>query len=395
MFDIESRLSKRVSSLRPSGIRKFFDLVNEYPDAISLGVGEPDFITPWNVRDAAIKSIQKGYTQYTSNWGLLELRQEISTYLKNMCKLSYNHKDEILVTVGASEAIDLALRAIITPGDEVLIPEPSYVSYHPCVVLSDGVPVPVKTELKDNFKLLPENILAAITPKTKAIIIPYPNNPTGGIMDKDDLEKIADIIIEKDLIVISDEIYSYLTYGTKHVSIASIAKMRERTFVINGFSKAFAMTGWRLGFLAAPKEAVKHIVKIHQYTIMCAPTFSQYAAIAALKNGAKDGWSDIMSMRDDYDQRRRFAVHRFNQMGLECFEPRGAFYTFPNVSITGMDGDEFAEKLLDKKKVAVVPGSVFGDFGKYHVRACYATALKSLTEALNRIEDFIQEFKKI
>lgn len=395
MFDIESRLSKRVSSLRPSGIRKFFDLVKEYPDAISLGVGEPDFITPWNVRDYAIKSIQKGYTQYTSNWGMAELREEISRYLNDMFGLSYDPKDEILVTVGASEAIDLSLRAVITPGDEVLIPEPSYVSYHPCVVLCDGVPVPVKTELKNNFKLKPENILSAITSKTKAIIIPYPNNPTGGIMDKSDLEKIAEIIVKHDLIVISDEIYSYLTYEKNHVSIASLPNMRERTFLINGFSKAFAMTGWRIGFLAAPKEAIKHIVKIHQYTIMCAPTFSQFAAIAALKNGAADGWSEIQAMKEDYDKRRRFTVHRFNQMGLTCFEPRGAFYTFPNVSITGMDGDEFAEKLLNKKKVAVVPGSVFGEFGKYHVRACYATALKSLTEALNRIEEFIQEYKKV
>ena len=394
MFDFESRLSTRVKKLRSSGIRKFFDLINEYPNAISLGVGEPDFITPWTIRDAAIKSIQKGYTQYTSNWGLLELREQISAYLDSFYGLKYNPADEIMVTVGASEAIDLALRAVVSPGDEVLIPEPSYVSYHPCVTLCDGVPVSVNTELKDDFKLTPQNILNALTPKTKAIIIPYPNNPTGAFMNKDDLKKIIPIILEHDLIVISDEIYSFLTYGAEHVSIASLNGMRERTLVINGFSKAFAMTGWRLGFLAAPKEAIKHIIKIHQYTIMCAPTFSQYAAVTALKNGAADNWSDILSMKQDYDKRRRFIIHRFNQMGLKCFEPRGAFYSFPNVEITGMDGDEFAQRLLEEKQVAVIPGSVFGEFGKYHVRACYATALKSLNEALNRIEEFVQEHKK-
>jgi aminotransferase len=394
MFDFESRLSPRVKKLRSSGIRKFFDLVNEYPNAISLGVGEPDFVTPWAVRDAAIKSIQKGYTQYTSNWGLLELREQISSYLDSLYGLKYSPENEIMVTVGASEAIDLALRAVVSSGDEVLIPEPSYVSYHPCVTLCDGVPVPVKTELKDDFKLTPQNILDAITPKTKAIIIPYPNNPTGAFMDIEDLKKIAPIILEHDLIVISDEIYSFLTYGAEHVSMASLDGMRERTLLINGFSKAFAMTGWRLGFLAAPEEVIRHIIKIHQYTIMCASTFSQYAAITALKSGAADNWSDILSMKQDYDKRRRFIVHRFKQMGLKCFEPRGAFYSFPSVEITGMDGDEFAQRLLEEKQVAVIPGSVFGEFGKYHVRACYATALKSLTEALNRIQDFVQEHKK-
>lgn len=394
MFDYESRISDRVKKLRPSGIRRFFDLVNEIPDAISLGVGEPDFVTPWAIRDAAIKSIQKGYTQYTSNWGMPALREQISLYLDGMYGLKYNPADEILVTVGASEAIDLALRTIISTGDEVLIPEPSYVSYHPCVTLCDGVAVPVKTELKDDFKLTPENLLSAITPKTKAIILPYPNNPTGAYMDIDDLKKIAPIIIKHDLIVISDEIYSYLTYGAKHTSIASLDGLRERAVVINGFSKAFAMTGWRLGFLAAPKEFLKHVIKIHQYTIMCAPTFSQHAAIEALKGGAADNWSDILAMRQDYDKRRRLVVHRFNEMGLKCFEPRGAFYAFPNVEITGMDGDEFAERLLEEKHVAVIPGSVFGEFGKYHVRACYATGLKSLTEALKRIEEFVQARKK-
>lgn len=394
MFDFESRLSSRVKNLRSSGIRRFFDLINEYPDAISLGVGEPDFVTPWSVRDAAIKSIQKGYTQYTSNWGLLELREQISIHLDSMYGLKYSPFDEILVTVGASEAIDLALRAIVSPGDEVLVPEPSYVSYQPCITLCDGVPVAVKTELKDDFKLTPENLEASITPKTKAIILPYPNNPTGAFMGIDDLKKIVPIILKYDLIVITDEIYSYLTYGAEHISIATLDGMRERTIVINGFSKAFAMTGWRLGFLAAPKEAIKHIIKIHQYTIMCAPTFSQYAAINALKNGAADNWSDILAMKQDYDKRRRLVVHRFNEMGLTCFEPRGAFYSFPNVKITGMDGDEFAEKLLEQKHVAVVPGSVFGEFGKYHVRACYATGLKSLTEALSRIEEFVKEHKK-
>ncbi|HEY8423846.1 MAG TPA: aminotransferase class I/II-fold pyridoxal phosphate-dependent enzyme [Clostridia bacterium] len=394
MFDFESRLSDRIKKLRPSGIRRFFDLVKEFPDAISLGVGEPDFITPWSIRDAAIKSIQKGYTQYTSNWGVLELREQISAFLESMFGLKYNPSNEILVTVGASEAIDLALRAIVSPGDEVLIPEPSYVSYHPCVTLCDGVPVPVKTELKDDFKLTPENLEKVITPKTKALILPFPNNPTGAYMNLEDLKKIAPIIIKHDLIVISDEIYGFLTYGADHVSIAALDGMRERTIVINGFSKAFAMTGWRLGFLAAPSEAVKHIIKIHQYVIMCAPTFSQYAAITALKGGAADNWADIIAMRQDYDKRRRLVVHRFNEMGLKCFEPRGAFYAFPNVEITGMDGDEFAERLLQEKRVAVIPGSVFGEFGKFHVRACYATALNSLIEALRRIEEFVKEHKK-
>lgn len=394
MFDLESRLSPRVRDMQPSGIRKFFDLVNEHPDAISLGVGEPDFVTPWSIRDAAIKSIQKGYTQYTSNWGLISLREEISGYLESVFELKYNPVDEIMVTIGASEAIDLALRTIIASGDEVLIPEPSYVSYNPCVTLADGVAVPVKTELKDDFKLKPENILKAITPKTKAIIIPYPNNPTGAIMDKSDLEKILPIIIEHNLIVISDEIYAELTYGTKHISIASFPSMKERTFVVNGFSKSFAMTGWRIGYLAAPCEAMKHIMKIHQYTIMCAPTFSQYAAINALKTGKNDNFASIKEMLEDYDRRRRLTVHKFNEMGLQCFIPCGAFYAFPSIKNTGLDSEQFANKLLVAKKVAVIPGSVFGKFGNGHIRVCYATAMKSLIEALNRIADFVNGLKQ-
>lgn len=393
MFDIGSRIAKRVADARPSGIRKFFDLVSEVPDIISLGVGEPDFVTPWSVRDAAIKSIQQGYTRYTSNQGLPELRREIARYLHTRIGLEYDPKTELLVTVGASEAIDIALRALIEPGDEILIPEPSYVSYFPCVTIAGGTAVAVKTELKDEFKLKVEELERAITPKTKALILPYPNNPTGGIMTREDLERLVPVIIKHGLVVISDEIYSELCYGVEHVSIASLEGMRDRTILINGFSKAFAMTGWRLGYVAAPEAALKQMTKIHQYTIMCAPTFSQHAAVKALAGGAADGYAEVAAMRDDYDRRRRLMVHRFNEMGLKCFEPKGSFYVFPSVEALGMDGTEFATRLLKEAKVAVVPGDAFGEFGKYHIRACYATGMKSLNEALNRIQGFIESLK--
>lgn len=393
MFDLESRLSERLKDIRPSGIRKFFDLVSESPDVISLGVGEPDFVTPWNIREAAIKAIQKGYTQYTSNWGLIQLRELLAEYLNKRYSLTYDPKNEILVTVGASEAIDLAIRAVVSPFDEVLIPEPSYVSYQPCVTLAGGKAIAVKTVAENNFCLTKESLEEAITRKTKALILPYPNNPTGAIMERADYESLLPVIKKHELIVISDEIYAELTYGKKHVSIAELPEMRERTFVINGFSKAFAMTGWRLGYIAGPKEALKHIMKIHQYTIMSAPTFSQHAAVTALKTGFEDEFASVRAMHADYDKRRRYIVHRFNDMGLKCFEPKGAFYAFPDVSSTGMDGEQFATKLLEKVKVAVVPGGAFGEFGKNHIRACYATSMKELTIALNRIEEFVKSLK--
>ena len=387
-------INKTVASIKPSGIRKFFDIVAEMPDAISLGVGEPDFVTPWEIRDAAIKSIQKGYTAYTSNRGLLSLREEIHQYLKSMFALSYDPVSEILVTIGASEAIDLSLRTVVEYGDEVLVPEPSYVSYMPNIALVGGVAVGVKTDMQHDFKLTKEAIESCITEKTKAIIIPYPNNPTGAIMTKKELEEILPVIKKHNLIVISDEIYAELTYGGKHTSIASLSGMRERTLVISGFSKAFAMTGWRVGYLAAPKEILSAMVKIHQYTIMCASTMSQHAAVAALSTGRQDDYASVREMCEKYDMRRRFLVSAFNEMGLSCFEPKGAFYAFPCVESTGLSGDEFAEKLLKTKKVAVVPGSAFGENTKNFVRCSYATSMNQLVEAAQRIKEFVAELKK-
>lgn len=389
----EKYLSDRAKEIKPSGIREFFDIVNTMKDAISLGVGEPDFITPWIVRDSAIKSIQKGFTQYTSNSGLLKLRELIKEYIKVRTKLSYDENSEIIVTAGASEAIDITLRALINQGDEVLVPEPSYVSYCPCVTLCGGKPVAVECKNEDQFKLMPENIEKVITEKTKAIIIPYPNNPTGAIMTKEDLEKIIPVIKKHDLIVISDEIYSELTYEKEHVSIASLDGMKERTIMINGFSKSFAMTGWRLGYLLAPKEITSVILKIHQYVIMCAPTCAQFAAITALEQGLKDDFKMVEVMRNEYNQRRRFLYNEFNDMGLECFEPLGAFYAFPKVSSTGMDGDKFARGLLKEKKIAVVPGVAFGDCGTEHIRVSYAYSMQSLTKAMNKIREYVEKLK--
>ena len=391
MIDYSKILTKRVQNIKPSGIRKFFDIVSEIKGAISLGVGEPDFITPWSMRNEAIKSIQKGYTQYTSNAGILKLRQLIAKYLETSQGLKYDYNDEIIVTVGASEAIDLSLRALLENGDEVLIPEPSYVSYVPCVELAGAVPVPIKCTSENGFIITDEELKKVITKKSKVLILPYPNNPTGGIMTREQLEKIRHTIIENNLIVLSDEIYGDLTYGLKHCSVASLEGMQERTILVSGFSQAFAMTGWRLGYLAAPKEIAYAMYKIHQYTIMCAPTASQYAAIAALEEGLEDGFASVAAMREEYDKRRRYLLARLNEMGLKCFEPKGAFYVFPSVKSTGLDGDEFSLKLLEKEKVAVVPGSAFGSSGKDFVRISYAYSIKALDEALNRIEKFLKE----
>lgn len=383
-----------VRDMPPSGIRKFFDLASEMKDCISLGVGEPDFVTPWYIRDSAIKSIIAGKTQYTSNAGLLELREMIARYLNERFFLSYEPKSEIIVTVGASEAIDMALRTFVKPGEEVLVPDPSYVSYQPNVSLVGGIAVPLQTFAENEFRLTPEVIENAISDKTKAIIMPYPNNPTGAIMEKEDLEKIIPVIKKHNLIVISDEIYSELTYGKKHCSIASLPDMKERTVLISGFSKAFAMTGFRVGFVCAPKEVMKNMYKIHQYTIMCASTASQYGAYTALKGGFDDGFSAIEEMREAYDTRRKFLVREFNSMGLECFEPKGAFYVFPCVKSLGMTGAEFAEKLLYSQKVAVVPGSAFGKSGEYFVRCSYAYSLQALKKACDKIRAFIQTLNK-
>lgn len=380
-------LSDRIVEIEPSGIRKFFDIVSEMKDAISLGVGEPDFDTPWHVREEGIYSLEKGRTFYTSNAGLKSLREEICRYLSRRCNLTYNPDKEILVTVGGSEAIDIALRAMLNPGDEVLIPQPCFVSYVPCTILAGGVPVVIDLEEKDQFRLTPEKLLEKITDKTKILIMPFPNNPTGAVMRQEDLEPIAQIIEEKDLFVLSDEIYCELTYGqAAHVSIAALPGMRDRTVLINGFSKSYAMTGWRLGYAAAPHMILEQMLKIHQFAIMCAPTTSQYAAVSAMKNGD----SDVEMMRESYDQRRRFVLHAFEEMGLECFEPHGAFYTFPSIKRLGMTSDEFANRLLREEKVAVVPGTAFGACGEGYLRVSYAYSLKNLKEALGRMARFVK-----
>ena len=382
-------VSKAAKNMKPSGIRKFFDIVAEMDDAISLGVGEPDFVTPWGIRQAGIQSIRKGFTQYTSNKGMPELRSRISEYLKARFSVDYAPQN-IVVTVGASEAIDLSLRAICDPGDEILVPDPCYVSYAPCVELCGGVPVGIKCTAENAFKLTPEMIEAVVTPKTKAIIFPYPTNPTGGIMEREYLEAIVPVIEKHDLLVISDEIYAELTYGGQHVSIASLPGMKERTVLINGFSKAFAMTGWRIGYVAGPTEVLGAILKIHQYCIMCANTASQHAALYALEEGFQDGFQSVNEMREEYDKRRRFMVKALNDLGLTCFEPKGAFYVFPSVASTGLSGEEFAEKLLLTERVAVVPGSAFGESAKDHVRCSYASSMENLTEAIERIARFLK-----
>ena len=385
-------VGKRAKDIKPSGIRKFFDIVAERGDVISLGVGEPDFITPWNIRDAGIQTLKKGYTQYTSNSGLKELREEISEYLLKRFDVKFS-SDNIIVTVGASEAIDATLRAVIDEGDEILIPDPCYVSYRPCVELAGGVPVAVPCSGENGFKLTKESLESVITDKTKALIFPYPNNPTGGIMEKEFIEKIIPTIIEHDILIIADEIYAELTYGRKHCSIASFKELDGRVVLISGFSKAFAMTGWRIGYVCAPAAIKKAILKIHQYTTMCAPIFSQYAGVAGLKEGLSDGFLTVAAMREEYDKRRKFMYKAFTDMGLKCFEPEGAFYIFPSVKETGLTGEEFATELLDSKKVAVVPGDAFGEFGKYYIRCSYAYSMNNLIEATERIAQFVKEKK--
>ena len=381
----EDLLSRKVVALKPSGIRKFFDAASDIPDAISLGVGEPDFDTPWHVRDEGIRALTRGKTFYTSNAGLPELRREIAAFTERRIGVSYDPMKEIVITVGGSEAIDIALRAIINPGDEVLYAEPCFVSYLPCIAMADGIPVSIPLKEKNQFRLTKEELEAAITPKTKALMISFPNNPTGAVMRREDLEALVPTIIEHDLIVISDEIYADLTYGEEHVSIASLPGMKERTIVINGFSKAFAMTGWRLGYALANRVIMQQMVKIHQFAIMCAPTVSQYAAVEALRNGDED----VKMMRTSYDQRRKFLMHEFERLGIPCFEPQGAFYIFPNISKFGMTSEEFATRLLKEEKVAIVPGSAFGECGEGFLRVSYAYSLKQLKEALGRIEKFI------
>jgi aminotransferase len=379
-----------VTQIAPSGIRKFFDIVSEMKDAISLGVGEPDFETPWHIREEGIYSLEKGRTFYTSNSGLTDLKIEICCYLSRRFNLEYDFRHEVFVTVGGSEAIDLALRTMLDPGDEVIIPQPSYVSYLPCTTLADGVPVFINLQEKNEFRLTKEELLGAVTPKTKVLIMPFPNNPTGAIMTKEDLKEIAEVCIQKDIFVITDEIYSELTYEGNHVSIASFPGMKDRTVVINGFSKSYAMTGWRLGYACGPENIIKQMLKIHQFAIMCAPTTSQYAAVEALKNGD----NDVANMRDAYDKRRRFVVKRLREMGLDCFEPKGAFYVFPSIKRTGMTSDEFANRLLQEEKVAVVPGTAFGDCGEGFLRISYAYSLENLKTALDRIEKFMNSHKK-
>ena len=379
-------INSTIGDIKPSGIRKFFDVVSEMKDAVSLGVGEPDFDTPWHIREEGIYALEKGRGHYTSNAGLKELREEIGVYMRRKYGLSYDWKKEMLVTIGGSEAIDLALRVMLDKGDEVIIPQPSYVSYVPCTVMAGGKPVVIELKEENEFRLTGQQLLDAVTEKTKILILPFPNNPTGSIMERSDLEKIAPILIEKDIYVISDEIYSELTYGgSRHVSMAAVPGMQERTIVINGFSKAFAMTGWRLGFACGPEEIIRQMTKLHQFAIMCAPTVSQYAAIEALKNGDQD----VERMCDAYDSRRRYLLHEFNRIGLPCFEAKGAFYVFPCIKSLGMSSDEFATTLLNEEKVAVVPGTAFGDCGEGYLRISYAYSIEKLKTAMARIESFV------
>ena len=383
-------LSKTITEIKPSGIRKFFDIASERKDTISLGVGEPDFDTPWHIRDEGIYSLEKGKTFYTSNLGLNELREEINNYLKRRFDVCYDPKSEIIITVGGSEAIDIGLRAMLDPGDEVLIPQPSYVSYEPCTILAGGVPVIIELKNENEFRLTKEELLDAITDKTKVLILPFPNNPTGAIMERKDLEDIAKICIEKDIFVMSDEIYSELTYGKDHVSIASLPGMKERTILINGFSKSYAMTGWRLGYACGPKTIIEQMTKIHQFAIMCAPTTSQYAAVEAIKNGDED----VAKMRESYNQRRNFLMNAFKEMGLPCFEPFGAFYVFPCIKEFNMTSEEFAFALLDAENLAVVPGTAFGDCGEGFLRISYAYSIEKLKIAMGRMEHFINGLRE-
>ena len=386
---IENMIKDNVKNMPPSGIRKYFDIVNEMEGVISLGVGEPDFVTPWNVREAGIYSIEQGHTHYSSNAGFIELRNEICKYLKRRFDLVYNPDDEVIVTVGGSEGIDIALRALVGPGDEVIVPEPSFVAYKGCTAFTGATAKVLELKESDEFKLMPEDLEKAITPKTKVVIIPFPNNPTGAIMTREELQGIVNVLKDKDVIIISDEIYSELCYGEKHVSIASFPEVKDKTLVINGFSKSYAMTGWRLGYLCGHKALISQMKKIHQYAIMCSPTTAQFAAVEALKKGD----DSVEEMRKEYNRRRRVLVDGFRKMGLDCFEPLGAFYVFPNIQSLGMSSDEFCEKLLRQEKVLVVPGNAFGDCGEGFIRACYASSMENIMEALKRIERFIKTIR--
>jgi len=385
-MDYNSIMSSKIQGIAPSGIRKFFDILNEMEDAISLGVGEPDFITPWHIRNAGIYSLEKGHTKYTSNAGMLTLRKEISAYLKRRFNLEYDPMGQILVTVGGSEAIDITIRVLVNPGDEVIIPVPSFVCYGPLVTMAGGTPVYIQTKRENEFRLTPDELRDAITPRTKLLVLPYPCNPTGGIMERRDLEALVPVLEGTNIMILSDEIYAELTYGVKHTSPANIEALHERTIVVNGFSKCYAMTGWRLGYVCGPKPVIAQLTKLHQFAIMCAPTMSQYAAIEALKEG--DG--DIEMMNKEYNRRRKYLVAELRKMGLDCFEPRGAFYVFPSIKSTGLSSDEFCERLLLSEKVAVIPGNAFGQGGEGFVRMCYAASFENLREALKRIDRFIK-----
>ena len=388
-MEFRELIAKKVTELKPSGIRKFFDLLETMEDAISLGVGEPDFQTPWHIRDAGVYSLEKGFTKYTPNAGMMALRQEISKYMLRRFGLRYDPAEQIIVTVGGSEGIDLSLRMLLEPGDEVIIPTPSFVCYGPLTIMAGGTPVYVETRQEDDFKLTPELLRSALTPRTKVLVLPYPCNPPGGVMEKADLEAVAEVLKDTRVAVISDEIYAELTYGGKHCSPASLPSLYDRTIVVNGFSKAFAMTGWRLGYLCAPRDAIRQMVKIHQFGIMSAPTTSQYAAIEAMRSGDKD----IEAMRGEYDRRRRFLVRGLRQAGLACYEPRGAFYVFPDIRSTGLTSEDFCESFLRAERVAVIPGSAFGPGGEGFVRMCYAASMEDLREALRRLGEFLKEIK--
>ena len=383
-------ISQKIQNITPSGIRKFFDILEEMTDAISLGIGEPDFVTPWHIRDAGIYSLERGHTKYTSNAGMLELRREIANYLRRRFDLEYDYTNQILVTVGGSEAIDLAIRVLVNPGDEVIIPVPSFVCYGPLTEMAGGVPVYVELTAENGFRLTPEQLKAAITPRTKALVLPFPSNPTGGIMERRDLEAIAQVLKDNDIMVISDEIYAELTYGQRHVSPANLTQLYDRTVVVNGFSKSHAMTGWRMGYVCAPQPVIAAMTKLHQFGIMSAPTTSQYAAIEAMRSGDED----IAHMREEYDSRRRYLVENLNRIGLDCFEPKGAFYVFPCIRSSGLSSDEFCERFLREEKVAVIPGTAFGPGGEGYVRACYASSMRDLTESISRLDNFLQNLRR-
>lgn len=383
-------LNQKIQDIKPSGIRKFFDILEEMTDAISLGIGEPDFVTPWHIRDAGILSLERGHTKYTSNAGMLQLRREIANYMNRRFDLQYDHTNQILVTVGGSEAIDLSLRVLLEPGDEVIIPVPSFVCYGPLTTMAGGVPVYVELKAENEFRLTPEELRAAITPKTKVLVLPFPCNPTGGVMERRDLEAIAEVLRGTDIMILSDEIYAELTYGQRHVSPANLTELYDRTIVVNGFSKSHAMTGWRMGYVCAPKPVIGSMVKLHQFGIMSAPTTSQYAAVEAMREGDRD----IQHMREEYDRRRRYLVENLNRIGLSCFEPKGAFYVFPSIQSTGLTSEVFCERFLREERVAVIPGSAFGPGGEGFVRICYASSMKDIAEAIRRMDNFLVKLRE-